>query len=334
MAANEGYRYGFQGQEGDDELKGKGNSVNYKYRMHDPRLGRFFAIDPLASEYPHNSPYAFSENRVIDLVELEGLEAAQPADPGAGTTATDNARYDHNSRIIDYDALNSSDNSRIPSGPIPYVPQPNQPTMGPAGPSDPARNASLANQYRINSNLAVLKQVYPTQYGGNGVGAGTNEGIIEGSKIAVTTVATEGTLAYTIGATFKGVGYLASSQSKFGDAARSFSGIPKFTGYTSGKSVLKYTPVGVEGNTSGITYSTTLRLSRTDQVYQTLALGYKTPLGTPNPMASEYTITRYQLKGFTLSGRVGPQGPTSGGGTQILGIQSKLFNPKTLGTTF
>ena len=68
------YWYGFQGQEKDDEIKGEGNSVNYKYRMHDPRIGRFFAIDPLAPKYPHNSPYAFSENRVIDGVELEGLE--------------------------------------------------------------------------------------------------------------------------------------------------------------------------------------------------------------------------------------------------------------------
>ncbi len=68
------YRYGFQGQEMDDEVKGKGNSVNYKYRMHDPRIGRFFARDPLAPKYPHNSPYAFSENRVIDAIELEGLE--------------------------------------------------------------------------------------------------------------------------------------------------------------------------------------------------------------------------------------------------------------------
>ena len=44
--------------------------------MHDPRVGRFFAVDPLFRKYPHNSPYAFSENRVIDCVELEGLEAA------------------------------------------------------------------------------------------------------------------------------------------------------------------------------------------------------------------------------------------------------------------
>jgi RHS repeat-associated protein len=68
------YRYGFQGQEKDDEIKGEGNSINYKFRMHDPRVGRFFAVDPLAKKYPHNSPYAFSENRLIDGVELEGLE--------------------------------------------------------------------------------------------------------------------------------------------------------------------------------------------------------------------------------------------------------------------
>lgn len=68
------YRYGFQGQEKDDEVKGNGNSINFKYRMHDPRVGRFFAVDPLAPSYPWNSPFSFSENRVIDGVELEGLE--------------------------------------------------------------------------------------------------------------------------------------------------------------------------------------------------------------------------------------------------------------------
>ena len=69
------YRYGFQGQEKDDELKGEGNSLNYTFRMHDPRVGRFFAVDPLEKTYPWNSPYAFSENRVIFAIELEGLEA-------------------------------------------------------------------------------------------------------------------------------------------------------------------------------------------------------------------------------------------------------------------
>ena len=42
--------------------------------MHDPRVGRFFSRDPLSAKYPWNSPYVFSENRLIDGVELEGLE--------------------------------------------------------------------------------------------------------------------------------------------------------------------------------------------------------------------------------------------------------------------
>jgi RHS repeat-associated protein len=68
------YRYGFQGQEKDDEIKGEGNSINYKFRMHDPRVGRFFAPDPLTKEYPHYSPYSFSGNKVIAYSELEGME--------------------------------------------------------------------------------------------------------------------------------------------------------------------------------------------------------------------------------------------------------------------
>jgi RHS repeat-associated protein len=63
----------FQNQELNDDL-----GVNYyefKYRNHDPQIGRFIQLDPLSDEYPYNSTYAFSENRVTSSVELEGLEA-------------------------------------------------------------------------------------------------------------------------------------------------------------------------------------------------------------------------------------------------------------------
>jgi hypothetical protein len=66
------YSFGFQAQEQDEEMWG--GSVTYKYRVEDPRLGRFFAVDPLFAKYSYNSPFAFSENRVIDSKELEGLE--------------------------------------------------------------------------------------------------------------------------------------------------------------------------------------------------------------------------------------------------------------------
>ncbi|QBJ85146.1 RHS repeat-associated core domain-containing protein [Chryseobacterium gleum] len=47
---------------------------SFKWRNYMPDLGRFFNIDPLTEKFVYNSPYAFSENRVIDGRELEGLE--------------------------------------------------------------------------------------------------------------------------------------------------------------------------------------------------------------------------------------------------------------------
>ena len=69
---SEGYRYGFQNQETDEEMWD--GAINYKYRVEDPRLGRFFSVDPLFSKYPYYSVYQFSGNRLIDCSELEGLE--------------------------------------------------------------------------------------------------------------------------------------------------------------------------------------------------------------------------------------------------------------------
>lgn len=67
-------RFGFQGQETDHEERGLGNDVHFTFREYDSRVGRFGAVDPLEVSFPWNSPYAFSENRVIDGTELEGLE--------------------------------------------------------------------------------------------------------------------------------------------------------------------------------------------------------------------------------------------------------------------
>jgi RHS repeat-associated protein len=68
------YRYGFNGQEKDNDIKGDGNSYDFEFRIYDPRVGRFSSVDPLAKEYAWNSSYAFAENRVIDGRDLEGKE--------------------------------------------------------------------------------------------------------------------------------------------------------------------------------------------------------------------------------------------------------------------
>jgi hypothetical protein len=48
---------------------------SFKWRNHDPAIGRFFNVDPLSEKFYYNSPYAFSENKVTGHRELEGLEA-------------------------------------------------------------------------------------------------------------------------------------------------------------------------------------------------------------------------------------------------------------------
>jgi len=87
--SSESYRYGFQGQIKDDEINGAtGTSYAFEYRMHDPRVGRFWSIDPLFNQYPYYSPYAFSGNRLIDMEEFEGLEP-RPARRGRGGRSVD-----------------------------------------------------------------------------------------------------------------------------------------------------------------------------------------------------------------------------------------------------
>jgi RHS repeat-associated protein len=78
----------FQGQDFDTELSL--DLYGFKYRNHDPQIGRFIQIDPLADKYVYNSTYAFSENRVTSHVELEGLESIPFQYSGGNTMAVSN----------------------------------------------------------------------------------------------------------------------------------------------------------------------------------------------------------------------------------------------------
>lgn len=65
-------KYGFNGMENDNEIKGDGNSVDFGARMYDPRLGRWFAVDPLASKYPGWTPYKFGNNNPLIFIDPNG----------------------------------------------------------------------------------------------------------------------------------------------------------------------------------------------------------------------------------------------------------------------
>ncbi|MBO9730131.1 MAG: hypothetical protein J7623_15945 [Chitinophaga sp.] len=68
------YRYGFNGKENDNEIKGEGNQYDYGFRIYNPQIGRFLSTDPLAKKFAFYTPYQFSGNKPTVAVDLDGQE--------------------------------------------------------------------------------------------------------------------------------------------------------------------------------------------------------------------------------------------------------------------
>ena len=67
-----GYRYFFNGQEGDNEVFGEVANFGYEFRQYDSRLGRWWSVDPKWNEYPGVSPYAFCGGNPIIIRDING----------------------------------------------------------------------------------------------------------------------------------------------------------------------------------------------------------------------------------------------------------------------
>ena len=61
QAGSGSYRYGFNGKENDNDVKGDGNQQDYGMRIYDTRLGRFLSVDPLIAKYAFRSEEHTSE---------------------------------------------------------------------------------------------------------------------------------------------------------------------------------------------------------------------------------------------------------------------------------
>ncbi|MEM0578661.1 RHS repeat-associated core domain-containing protein [Flavobacterium polysaccharolyticum] len=67
---SDSYRYGFNGMEKDDELKGEGNSLDFGARMLDPRIGRWWGKDP--DKRGWINPYSSFANNPIRYIDPDG----------------------------------------------------------------------------------------------------------------------------------------------------------------------------------------------------------------------------------------------------------------------
>nr|WP_321355560.1 RHS repeat-associated core domain-containing protein [uncultured Draconibacterium sp.] len=68
------YRFGFNGMERDNEVKGFGNSYDFGARIYDTRIGNWLSIDPAFREFPSFSPYNFALNNPIFMLDGDGLK--------------------------------------------------------------------------------------------------------------------------------------------------------------------------------------------------------------------------------------------------------------------
>jgi hypothetical protein len=68
----EPYRYGFNGQEGDNEVYGDGKSYTAEYWQYDSRLGRRWNVDPVITFW--ESPYATFANNPVMFRDILGAD--------------------------------------------------------------------------------------------------------------------------------------------------------------------------------------------------------------------------------------------------------------------
>ena len=69
-----GYGFGFNGKLNDDDVRGSYQTLEFGGRgIYNPRISRFFSIDPIFEKYPWQSSYIFANNRPIQFIDYEGL---------------------------------------------------------------------------------------------------------------------------------------------------------------------------------------------------------------------------------------------------------------------
>jgi RHS repeat-associated protein len=92
------YRYGFNGKENDNEVKGQGNQVAFEARIYDARLGRWLSVDPLSSKYPAFSGYNFAINNPNMFYDIDGRDVGvsitkNPSGGPGGTIVFKSTQY-------------------------------------------------------------------------------------------------------------------------------------------------------------------------------------------------------------------------------------------------
>ena len=90
LEGTDGYRYGFNGMEKDDEITSvEGSHLDFGARIYDSRVGRWMSRDPLEAKSAGESPYIFVSNIPTIYIDPDGKEkivvVGAQYDNGAGS---------------------------------------------------------------------------------------------------------------------------------------------------------------------------------------------------------------------------------------------------------
>ena len=180
------YRYGFNGQEQDNELSGTtGGYLEYKFREYDTRIVRMWSIDPIAKQYPELTPYQHSSLNPIWKIELEGLEGVPAQEKRneegmtVGYTTAQSSTYTEPNYVLQEQSTAATDNTATVQ--VPYRPEgwqdpdaSNQTTIGPDRYANnifmQKQRDAMMQQYEFQQNIGGLQAVHPISYGGQGLG--------------------------------------------------------------------------------------------------------------------------------------------------------------------
>tara|TARA_R110002050_G_scaffold175299_1_gene308206 strand:+ start:601 stop:1458 length:858 start_codon:yes stop_codon:yes gene_type:complete len=88
------YRYGFNGMEGDDEVNGPGRNYTTKFRQYDPRVGRWWGVDPKLEIFPWQSPYNSMDDNPMAKTDKKGDCVNCPTMLAGGLIGTGVGLYD------------------------------------------------------------------------------------------------------------------------------------------------------------------------------------------------------------------------------------------------
>lgn len=100
FAGDGSYNYRYNSKEWQDELGL--NMYDYGARNYDPAIGRWMNVDPLTEKYFYSSPYVYTANNPINLIDRDG-QSWEPINKNGEVVKINDYDNIHGYRWVDYD---------------------------------------------------------------------------------------------------------------------------------------------------------------------------------------------------------------------------------------